>query len=410
MNVCLVSQEYPPETAYGGIGTQTWIKSQMLTRLGHTVHVVSCSAGTARETRSEFIDGVYVHRLSPPGHEFQVNTPAAYAIGYTWKVMGYMRELMRTHTFDLVNVPEYGAEGFAFQLDRSPWNWVPVITQLHGPLAMFAERVGWPEVGSEFHRIVSFMEGESIRLADGLMASSANIADFTASYYKVARDRIRVVHCGIDCNLFTPGDGTEPNGRPRKVLFAGNLVGSKGVFTVFDAVMRLRPKYPDIRLRLLGKDTDGVFSHCQRVARQHGADGIVESLGFKQERAELPDVFRDADVFAAPSRHETGVANVYVEAMACGCPVVASTSGGAAEAVIDGQCGILVPPADVEATAAAIDTLLADRDLRLRMGRAARRRAEEYFAVDKYIARVLSAYEDTIEQSKQKLAELQGTR
>ena len=187
---------------------------------------------------------------------------------------------------------------------------MPVVTQLHGPLAMFAERVGWPEVGSEFHRIVSFMEGESIRLADGLMASSANIADFTASYYNVARDRIRVVHCGIDCDLFTPGDGTEPNGRPRKVLFAGNLVGSKGVFTVFDAVMRLRPKYPDIRLRLLGKDTDDVFSHCQRVARQHGADGIVESLGFKQERAELPEVFRDADVFAAPSRHETGVANV----------------------------------------------------------------------------------------------------
>ena len=410
MNVCLVSQEYPPETAYGGIGTQTWIKSRMLTRLGHTVHVVSCSAGTATALRSECIDGVYVHRLSPPGCAFEVNTPAAYAIGYTWKVMGCLRALMRTHTFDLVNFPDYGAEGFAFQLDRSPWNWVPVVTQLHGPLAMFAERVGWPEVGSEFHRIVSFMEGESIRLADGLMASSANIADFTANHCNIPRDRIRVVHCGIDCDLFTPGDRTERNGRPRTVLFAGNLVGSKGVFTVFNAVIRLRPKYPDIRLRLLGKDTDGVVGHCQTVAREQGADGIVESLGFMQDRAGLPEVFRDADVFAAPSRHETGVANVYVEAMACGCPVVASTSGGAGEAVTDGQCGILVPPGDVDATAAAIDGLLADRDLRLRMGRAARRRVEEYFAMDKYISRVLSAYEETIERSKHKLADLGATR
>ena len=87
-----------------------------------------------------------------------------------------------------------------------------------------------------------------------------------------------------------------------------------------------------------------------------------------------------------------------------------STSGGAGEAVTDGQCGILVPPGDVDATAAAIDGLLADRDLRLRMGRAARRRVEEYFAMDKYISRVLSAYEETIERSKHKLADLGATR
>ena len=45
LNVCLVSQEYPPDTAVGGIGTQTWNKAQMLTKLGHKVHVLSCMAG-----------------------------------------------------------------------------------------------------------------------------------------------------------------------------------------------------------------------------------------------------------------------------------------------------------------------------------------------------------------------------
>jgi glycosyltransferase involved in cell wall biosynthesis len=101
------------------------------------------------------------------------------------------------------------------------------------------------------------------------------------------------------------------------------------------------------------------------------------------------------------------VANVYVEAMSCGCPVIASTSGGAAEAVQAGQSGILVNPRDLEATTAAIDRIVSDRELRRRMGAAGRRRTLEYFAAEKYIARVLAAYERAIERSKAKLARLQ---
>src|SRR5262245_9758445 len=197
MKICLVSQGFPPETAHGGIGTQTWNKSRTLSRLGHDVHVLSCAAGSSGpELQTKIVDGVHVYRMQPPGHEFEVNSPAAYAVGHSWNVLRHLRELSRTQPFDLINFPEYGAEGFAYQLDRTPWNWVPIIVQLHGPLAMFSERIGWPAPGSDHHRLVSFMEGESIRLADGLMASSANIADFTAGYYGVRRESIDVVHCG----------------------------------------------------------------------------------------------------------------------------------------------------------------------------------------------------------------------
>jgi len=408
VNICLVSQEYPPDTASGGIGTQTWNKSRTLAKLGHHVHVLSCAAGGSADLQAEVVDGVHVFRARPPGQDFEVNSPAAYAIGYSWNVMRHLRHLTQTTTFDIINFPEYGAEGLVFQMDRAPWNWVPVIVQLHGPLAMFSERVGWPEVGSEYHRILSFMEGESIRQADGLMASSANIADFTAGYYGVRRELIRVVHCGIDCDLFSPADPARLEQSRPTVLFAGNLVASKGVATVFHAVMRLHSRHPGIRLQLLGRDDDDVVSSFQRKAREAGAAGVIEPLGFRPDRSELPDLYRGAHVFAAPSQHETGVANVYVEAMACGTPVVASASGGATEAVQDGVSGILVPPGDIEATAAAIERLLIDRELRTRMGAAARRRVEEYFALNRYIARVLAAYEEAIERSKQKLGRLEA--
>ncbi len=92
--------------------------------------------------------------------------------------------------------------------------------------------------------------------------------------------------------------------------------------------------------------------------------------------------------------------------MACACPVVASTAGGAPEAIADGQTGILVPPLDVEAVTAALDLILGDASLRRRMGEAGRRRVENYFAMDKYILRVLAAYRKAIDCSRSKLHEL----
>src|SRR5687768_13976409 len=140
MRICLVSLEYPPDTAHGGIGTQTWNKARALTRLGHTVHVVSCAAGPQTGLSSQTDDGVTIHRIPSPGkeigREFPVSDEAVYRLGYSWSLIGYLHHVMQTGHFDLINFPEYGGEGFAFQLNRTSWNWVPVIVQLHGPLAM----------------------------------------------------------------------------------------------------------------------------------------------------------------------------------------------------------------------------------------------------------------------------------
>jgi len=149
MRICLVSQEYPPETARGGIGTQTWNKARALARSGHTVHVLSSSSKSGPDLRTEIADGVTLHRMRPPGEktgaEFPVYGAATYAVGYTWHVLHHLHHLMRTTEFDVIDCAEYGAEGFAYQLDRTPWNWVPVVVQLHAPLAMLAEHLNCPQ-------------------------------------------------------------------------------------------------------------------------------------------------------------------------------------------------------------------------------------------------------------------------
>ena len=410
MRICLVSEEYPPETGHGGIGTQTWNKAQALTELGHSVEVLS-RAGIGSPARTCQESGITVHRMAPPGENPACPLPiydqSVYSLGYSWSVLHSLYRLTQKNQFDLINFPEFGAEGFAFQANRTAANWVPIVVQLHAPLAMLAERMGWPEKNTSFYRTAAFMEGESIRLADGWMASSANIANFVAEFYEIPRGEIDVVHCGIDCDMFRPGveEGMR-NDRPT-VLFVGNVTPSKGISTVFEAVLRLRRRFPNILLQVVGKG-DELWNEMVVRARRDGAEGNLQRVPFVKERKEISELYRRAHVFASPADHENGVANAYVEAMACGCPVIASTTGGAPEAVTDGESGILVAPQDVDATVAALDQLLGNEALARRLGAAGRRRAEKYFAREHYINRVLAAYQKTINRSQEKLASLKA--
>jgi hypothetical protein len=133
MRICLISQEYPPETAWGGVGTQTWVKARALARLGHDVHVLACSAWEQQEIRTEVHDGVTVHRIQPPGHDFPVYGKPLWMLGWTWLVVQTLDELMDHHRFDVLDFPEFGGEGFGYQIDRTRWNWAAVVVQVHGP-------------------------------------------------------------------------------------------------------------------------------------------------------------------------------------------------------------------------------------------------------------------------------------
>lgn len=400
MNICLVAFEYPPETSRGGIGTQTWNKARTLAGLGHKVHVLTPAAGPGADLQTTTEGGVTVHRMQPAGGEFPVYEKQTYLLGHTWFVLRQLSGLLQTTAFDVIDFPEYGAEGFAYQLDRTLWNWVPVVVQLHGPLAMFVEYLDWPDKGSRFQEFGTFMEEFSVKRADALMACSCTIADLTSRYYGVPRDVIDVVYCGVDAEAFRPPlDNVRDNQRPT-VLFVGHVVQSKGVFTVVESVLRLRPKYPNIRLQILGAGGD--LEETRARIHAAGALGNVDFGGFV-DRDKLAEFYRRADVFCSPAQFEGGVANVYLEAMACGCPVLASSAGGGAEAVLDGDTGLLVPPNDFEATTQALDRLLGDPGLRRRMGQAGRRRVEDYFAMDKYIARVLAVYHKAIERAPLKL-------
>src|SRR5262249_18468357 len=136
---------------------------------------------------------------------------------------------------------------------------IPVVVQLHGPIAMFAHRIGWPDRNSDLYRVGNFMEGFCIKRANGLMACSENIRQFTSNFYDIPIESIEIIHCGVDASRYTP-DGPRITSGPKRptVLFVGNIAFNKGLETVFEAVMRLRQTMPNILLRVAGKGDDAM--------------------------------------------------------------------------------------------------------------------------------------------------------
>lgn len=363
MRIALVSQEYPPETAKGGIGAQAYLKAHALAARGHEVRVISRAPDGRRSERK---DGA-VHLLRVPGFEgrMPVYTEAADWLTYSAEVCAAILELHARHPLDLLEFPEWGAEGYLYLVNRTEWNHIPVAIQLHGPLVMFAHTMDWPEKESDFYRIGSQMEATCLRRADALYASSRCSADWCARHYGLDRSRIPVLHTGVDVQLFSP-QPVPRDPRPT-IVFVGKLVRNKGVVLLTQAACRLAQELMDLRLRLIGRCEEPLRRELLFTAQQAGCPHLLEFAGFLP-REHLPTQLSTAHVFCAPSQYEGGPGFVYLEAMACGLPVIACAGSGASEVVEPDHNGLLVPPHDLDALHQALRRLLTNPAERDRMG------------------------------------------
>ena len=365
MRIALVSQEYPPETAKGGIGSQTWIKAHGLAALGHDIHVISRAVNGPRR---DYQDGkARVTRVPGSVDPVVIHTEVGDWISYSMAVAGVVAELNGTKPLDLVEFPEWACEGWFHLVNRTEWNRVRTAIHLHGPLVMFAHTMGWPALDSEFFRTGAKMEGTCLRLADAVFSSSRCSANWCAKEHGLDATRIPVWHSGVDVELFTPRH--VPKSGRATIVFAGKLARNKGVHLLVEAVCRLAKEFPALQLRLLGKGDAKVVTELQAMASSQPQ--LLHFAGFI-DRTALPEELSKADVFAAPSEYEGGPGFVYLEAMACGLPVIACAGSGASEIIRHGDTGLLVPPRNADALTDALRELLADAARREEMGRRAR--------------------------------------
>jgi N-acetyl-alpha-D-glucosaminyl L-malate synthase BshA len=172
----------------------------------------------------------------------------------------------------------------------------------------------------------------------------------------------------------------------RLLVHISNFRPVKRVLDVIGIFERVQYRVPS-RLILVGDGPER--GRVEQYCREHHICGSITFIG------SLPlveEVLVGADVFLLPSESESfGLAAL--EAMSCEVPVVATRAGGLPEVVVDGETGFLCAVGDVDGMAEAAMRLLADEELRQRLGRAARRRAIEQFSQDAVVQRYRSIYQ-----------------
>jgi phosphatidylinositol alpha-1,6-mannosyltransferase len=198
---------------------------------------------------------------------------------------------------------------------------------------------------------------------------------------------LTVLYPGVDTDRFAPTvDGSALRerfglGERPLVVCVSRLVPRKGQDVLIEAMRSVRVRIPDAALLLVG---DGPERDTLERAAANDPPGAVVLAG-EASPQDLPACYAAADVFAMPCRSRfaglevEGLGIVFLEAAACGKPVIAGRSGGADEAIVDEQTGLLVEGAEPKAVALAIGRLLRDADLARRMGVAGRARVEAEF-------------------------------
>lgn len=253
---------------------------------------------------------------------------------------------------------------------------LPFSFTLHGP-ADLAEPARWG-LGEKI------AQASFVACISNYARSQAMLASDPAHW-----DRLRVVHCGVEPGLYRRHGGERDDPRLH-LVFVGRLAPVKGLRVLIEALRlrRAREGADDLRLTVVGDGED-------RPALEAMAAPLGDAVRFTGYRSqdEVAGILATADAFALASFAE-GVPVVLMEAMAAGLPVIAPRITGIPELVEDGVSGILVPPGDAQALAAAIDRLAGLPDRGAALGEAGRRVVAAEFDISTEAARLATLFRD----------------
>ncbi|HEX6370594.1 MAG TPA: glycosyltransferase [Longimicrobium sp.] len=363
MRVLHVGKFYPPHRG----GMESHVET-LARELSADVDVQVLVSSDGRQTVRETIDGIPVTRIG---------TLASFASA---SINPGMARAIREANADLVHFHHPNPTGVLSYLASGRRG--PLVVTYHSDI--IRQRVLGAAFGPVLHR---FLRG-----AHTILASSP---DYAASSPVLRRhaERVRIVPFGIRAEAFETADADavaaiRAEYGPRLVVGAGRLVYYKG----FDYLVRAMVAV-DARLVILG---DGPLHGALRALAAQA--GVADRVHLPGAVPDLAPWYHAADVFALPAvARSEAFGLVQLEAMAAGTPVVNTRlESGVPFVSRDGESGITVPPADVDALAAALTRLLDDEPLRRRMGQAARERVRRELSLDRMVARTLQIYREAV--------------
>jgi len=235
--------------------------------------------------------------------------------------------------------------------------------------------------GTDLHVDQHMLREKTRAAALAVTISDYNVRFIAERCGEQTAEKFKVIRCGTDLTVFKPREKPKAPGAPFEILCVASFRPCKGHGILIDACAQLRERGVDFRCRLIG------YGRLEQdIARRIHERDIEKQIIIEgpKPRPEVIRMLGEADALTltsiqTPRGSREGIPVALMEGMACGLPVVASHISGIPELVEDDISGLLFTPGDAAAAADALERLAGDRDLRIRMGRLARKRVEKSF-------------------------------
>jgi MMP alpha-(1->4)-mannosyltransferase len=413
LKICLTL--YRGNMYSGGQGIYLAYLARELVALGHEVHAI---VGPPRPDLPEGVLEHYLHNhrffefktlpLRRQGPQILLNPINFYELlatrigffpeanTFSMHAYRYLSNLLKQpgRRFDIVHDNQTLGYGMALMKTLH----LPVVATYHHPLAI--DRTAHLRqvhngklnevLGAAFFYPV-FMHRVVQAALDLVITDSAAASRQVQQYVGVPESKMRVVYLGVDTDNFHPRP--EIPKRPKTLIYVGTTEDKKKGFLFMIQALAILRKTRDVRLIVVDKPLEDLWSAPDLVDRYHVVDAVEFTGRLSYEQ--LAERYCSAEIAVVASTYE-GFGLPAVEAMASGVPVVSTDGGSLPEVVADGQTGIVVPARDPEAMAKAIARLMDDPDLRERMGKAGQEWVEKRFTWRRAAEDTVAVYREAI--------------
>jgi len=358
MNICMImSTPFPPEE---GIGNYVYGLSSKLINLGHKVTIIT--RGNLFKTRREFIDDICV--IKPPFfplYPFHIQFHGLF-LNRIFKKMG--------EEFDIVHIHSPLSPLISTSL--------PIIATIHTPMLIDTKKRTdetkdiRARIEQLIGRYISFhIEMDLIERANKITTVAHSVAMELREYGLNSKD-VEVIGNGVDEKIFTPIKNKVDE---KYILYSGRLDYRKGLFDLIESSKIICQVHPELSFVITGKGI--LVDKLKRRVNESGLKNNFNFVGFVS-REKLIQLYQQATIYVLPSHYE-GLPTVLLEAMACGCPVVATSVSGNLDVLTQDHDGILVPPKSPDKIAEAVLKLLDDEKMMNTLGINARNTIENRF-------------------------------
>lgn len=401
MHICFVCREYVPSLRGGGIASYIKEMAYGLSDKGYKVTVVCAADDTRQEVTCQ--DGkVNVIRLK--GGDFLIPEKESSSIlkkfRTFYRFFSYRKRILKTilklKDVDIIEVPEYGAEGY--YLNNLS---IPVVTRLHTPMLLDHSQLSIQKLNRNnwYYYWQGLQEFKQIKEAKYITSCSSSLKEWSSKYIQVPKNKIQVIYNPIQIKNWNQETSHPIQHKSTKtILFAGTICDWKGCGDLAEAcrILQSNTQTP-FELHLIGKT--GVYA--EELKKKYGCYAWFKLIG-KIPREELMKRYAEADVICFPSWWEN-IPMVCLEAMLCGGIVIGSDSGGMSEIISNEENGFLISPHQPKRLAEAIQKSLdLPEQQRQEISQKAKQRICDGFSMDTILQQTISYYQKVINNSTKK--------